>query len=207
VKGLRIAYVSRFHRTDHQADPPMAAAIDRAAKLLEAEGAIVEEADLPPLAEFANVNRTIICSEGFAIHEAWLSERPQDYADSTRRRLLPGAFIGAADYMQAQRRRRQLTDAVSALLATHDAILCASSMDTAAPIANQAEVERTYPRQARTPFNVSGHPALCLGVDLHPNGLPLAVQLVAGAFQEARLYRVAWALEQVSGFVTRRPSL
>jgi aspartyl-tRNA(Asn)/glutamyl-tRNA(Gln) amidotransferase subunit A len=207
VKGLRIAYVARFHRTDHQADPHMAAAIDRAARLLEAEGAIVEEADLPPLAEFANVNRTIICSEGFAIHEAWLRARPGDYADSTRRRLLPGAFIGAADYVQAQRRRRQLTDSVSALLSTHDAILCASSMDPAAPIANQAEVERTYPRQARTPFNVSGHPALCLGIDLHPNGLPLAVQLVAGAFQEARLYRVAWTLEQVSGFAGRRPPL
>jgi aspartyl-tRNA(Asn)/glutamyl-tRNA(Gln) amidotransferase subunit A len=207
VRGLRIAYVSRFHRTDHAADPHMAAAIDRAARLLEAAGAIVEDADLPPLAEFAAVNRTILCSEGFAIHEAWLRDRPADYADSTRRRLLPGAFLGAADYVQAQRRRRELTDAVSRLLETHDTILCASAMDTAAAIADRAEVERTYPRQARTPFNVSGHPAICLGVDLHPNGLPLAVQLVAGAFREALLYRVAWALEQAAGFAGRRPPL
>lgn len=207
VKGLRIAYVPRFHRTDHVADPHVAAALDRAARLLEAEGAIVEEADLPPLAEFASINRVIICGEGYAIHEAWLRERPEDYAESTRRRLLPGAFLGAADYIQAQRRRRQLTDAVSALLATHDAILCASSMDTPAPIADVAEIERTYPRQSRTPFNVTGHPALCLGVDLHPNGLPLAAQLVAGAFREARLYRIAWTLEQAAGFVGRRPPL
>jgi aspartyl-tRNA(Asn)/glutamyl-tRNA(Gln) amidotransferase subunit A len=207
VKGLRIAYVSRFHRTDHVADPYMAAAIDRAARLLEAEGAIIEQADLPALAEFAAVNRTIICSEGFAIHEAWLRDRPGDYADSTRRRLLPGAFLNAADYVQAQRRRRQLTDAVTAMFATFDAILCASSMDPAAPIEDRAEVERTYPRQARTPFNVSGHPAICVGVDLHPNGLPLAVQLVAGAFQEALLYRVAWTLEQAAGFAARRPPL
>jgi aspartyl-tRNA(Asn)/glutamyl-tRNA(Gln) amidotransferase subunit A len=207
VRGLRIAYVSRFHRTDHAAEAHMAAAIDRAAKLLEAEGAIIGEAELPPLAEFASVNRTIICSEGFAIHESWLRERPADYADSTRRRLLPGAFLNAADYVQAQRRRRELTDAVTALFATHDAILCASSMDPAAPIEDRAEVERTYPRQARTPFNVTGHPAICLGVDLHPSGLPLSVQLVADAFREALLYRVAWTLEQVADFAGRRPPL
>jgi aspartyl-tRNA(Asn)/glutamyl-tRNA(Gln) amidotransferase subunit A len=207
VRGLRIAYVTRFHRRDHVADPHMAAALDQAARHLEAAGAIVEEADLPPLAEFAAINRTILCAEAFAIHEAWLRARPQDYADSTRRRLLPGLFLSSADYIQAQRRRRHLTQAVTDLLASYDAILCASSMDPPAPIADRAEVERTYPRQARTPFNVTGHPAICLGTALHPNGLPLAVQLAAGAFKEALLYRVARVLEDASGFLARRPPL
>jgi aspartyl-tRNA(Asn)/glutamyl-tRNA(Gln) amidotransferase subunit A len=207
VKNLRIAYVARFHRQDHVADPHMAAALDRAARLLEAEGAVVEEADLPPLAEFANLNRTILCAEGYAIHEAWLRDRPADYADSTRRRLLPGAFLSSADYIQAQRRRRQVTEEVSRLLGDYDAILCASSMDPPAVIDDPEAIERTYPRQARTPFNVTGHPALCLGIELHPNGLPLAAQLVTGAFQEAKLYRIAWALEQAAGFAARRPAL
>jgi aspartyl-tRNA(Asn)/glutamyl-tRNA(Gln) amidotransferase subunit A len=207
VRGLAIAYVTQFHRRDHVADPHMAAALDRAARLLQDAGAIVTEAALPPLAEFAAVNRAILCSEAFAIHEAWLRDRPGDYADSTRRRLLPGAFLTAADYVQAQRHRRRLADAVAGLLARHDAILCASSMDPAAPIEDRAEVERTYPRQARTVFNVTGHPALCLGVGLHPNGLPLAVQLAAGPFAEALLYRIAWTLEQAAGFVAQRPPL
>lgn len=207
VKGLRIAYVAQFHRADHVADPHMAAAIDHAAHLLAQAGAIVDEVALPPLAEYANVNRTIICAEGFAIHEAHLRATPELYGDSARRRLLPGAFIGAADYVQAQRRRRQLTEAVDKVLATHDAILCASSMDPPARIDDPAEIERTYPRQARMPFNVTGHPALAMGVDLHPSGLPLAVQLVAGAFAEARLYRIAWMLEQAAGFTGRRPPL
>jgi aspartyl-tRNA(Asn)/glutamyl-tRNA(Gln) amidotransferase subunit A len=205
VRGLRIAYVTRFHRRDHVADPHVAAALDQAARTLEAEGAIVEEAELPPLARFAAINRAILCAEAFAIHEAWLRDRAHDYADSTRRRLLPGLFLSASDYVQAQRHRRILTQAVAALLDTHDAILCASSMDTPAPIEDRAEVERTYPRQARTPFNVTGHPAICLGVGLHPNGLPLAVQLAAGAFKEALLYRVAQVLEDASVFLARRP--
>lgn len=207
VKGLRVAYVQHFHTTDEPAEPHMAAAIERAAKLLEAAGAIVTPVTLPPLGEFGALNRTILLSEAFAIHEKWLQQRPGDYANSTRRRLLPGAFLTGPDYVQALRRRRQVTDAVHQVFATHDALLCASSMDPAAGISDTAEVERTYPRQARTPFNVTGHPALALGVDLHPNGLPLAVQLVAGYFQEARLFRVAHALEQAAGFVSRRPPL
>jgi aspartyl-tRNA(Asn)/glutamyl-tRNA(Gln) amidotransferase subunit A len=207
VKGLRIALVDHFHTTDEPAEPEMAAAIARAATLLSDAGAVVDTVTLPSLIEFGALNRTVLLSEAYAIHEQWLRQRPGDYAQSTRRRLLPGAFLSAPDYVQAQRRRRQVTDAVSRVFDTHDAILCASSMDPAAVIDDTAEVERTYPRQARTPFNLTGHPALALGIDLHTNGLPLAVQLVTAHFAEAMLYRVAWALEQAAGFVGRRPNL
>ena len=43
-----------------------------------------------------------------------------------------------------------------------DVLLCASSMDPASRIEDAAETSRTYPRQARTPFNVTGHPAVAM---------------------------------------------
>ena len=52
-----------------------------------------------------------------------------------------------------------------------DVLLCASSMDPACRIEDTAEVERTYPRQARTPFNVTGHPALAMMAGLSVGGL------------------------------------
>ena len=53
-----------------------------------------------------------------------------------------------------------------------------------------AETERTYPRQARTPFNVTGHPALAMMAGLSSGGLPLSVQFVGRYFGEATLFQV-----------------
>ena len=40
-----------------------------------------------PLAEYLAVNRTILTSEAFAIHEQWMRERPEDYGALARERL------------------------------------------------------------------------------------------------------------------------
>ena len=50
---------------------------------------------------------------------------------------------------------------------------------------------RTYPRQARTPFNVTGHPALAMMAGLSGNGLPLSVQFVGRYCDDATVLRVA----------------
>jgi hypothetical protein len=55
----------------------------------------------------------------------------------------------------------------------------ASAMDPPSRIDDPAEIERTYPRQARTPFNVTGHPALATMSGLSSSGLPLSVQFVS----------------------------
>jgi aspartyl-tRNA(Asn)/glutamyl-tRNA(Gln) amidotransferase subunit A len=166
------------------------------------------EVTLPPLGEFAAVNRAIMLPEAASVHEAWLRERPGDYAAVTRRRLLPGMFISGADYVQAQRRRRQLTAAVQATLAEVDLLLCASSMDPASLIDDEPEVERTYPRQARTPFNVTGHPAISIMCGISREaGLPLGMQLVGSSFSEALIFRAAAAYERAAPWREMMPQL
>ena len=56
-----------------------------------------------------------------------------------------------------------------------DVLLCASAMDPPSRLDDPVETERTYPRQARTPFNVTGHPALAMMAGLSSSGLPLSV--------------------------------
>ena len=68
----------------------------------------------------------------------------------------------AGDYVGAQRRRAELIAAVKDKLRDFDVLMCASSMDPASQIDDAAETARTYPRQARAPFNVTGHPALAM---------------------------------------------
>jgi len=119
---------------------------------------------------------------------------------------MPGAFIRAVDYQQAVRRKAQLATQTNELLKRYDLLLAASSMDPACRIDDPAEIERTYPRQARTPFNVTGHPALALGAGFHSNGLPLSFQIVGRPFDEVTIYRAAAAYEGAHDWHQRHPA-
>jgi aspartyl-tRNA(Asn)/glutamyl-tRNA(Gln) amidotransferase subunit A len=162
---------------------------------------------LPTLNEFAGINRVILCSEAWSIHAPWLRERPGDYGKLARRRLLPGAFMAAGDYVGAQRRRAQMIAAVEDVLRDVDVLLCASSMDPASRIEDAEETARTYSRQARTPFNVTGHPALAMMAGLAKNGLPVSVQFVGRYFDEATVLRVAAAYERATSWHRKHPPI
>ncbi|HEV8680663.1 MAG TPA: amidase, partial [Stellaceae bacterium] len=207
VRGLRIGFIRHFHETDLPADPEVAAGLENVARTLQSEGAEVRDVRLPTLGEFGAVNRVILQSEAWAIHGPWLREQPGDYGKLARRRLMPGAFIGAGDYVQAQRRRREMIAAVEDALREVDVLMCASAMDPPSRIEDAAETERTYPRQARTPFNVTGHPALAMMAGLSRSGLPLSVQFVGRYFAEATLFQVARAWERAAGTDDKHPPI
>ena len=199
VRDLRIGFVRHFHERDIAAHPEVAAGLESVARTLAGEGAVLREVSLPSLGEFAAVNRVILNAEAWSIHAPWLRERPGDYGMLGRQRLMAGAFLGAGDLLAAQRRRGEMMAAVDAALADVDVLLCASSMDPPSQIDDAAEVARTYPRQARAPFNTTGHPALAMLAGLSRDGLPLSVQFVGRNFAEATLFQVARAWERASG--------
>jgi len=207
VRGLRIGFVRHFHETDLPASSEVAAGLENVAGTLKSLGAEIRDIRLPTLGEFAAVNRIILQSEAWAIHAPWLRERPGDYGRLARRRLLPGAFIAAGDYVQANRRRLEMIAAVEAALREVDVIMCASAMDPPSRIEDAEETERTYPRQARTPFNVTGHPALAMMAGLSSAGLPLSVQFVGRYFDEATVYQVARAWERAAATDTAHPPI
>src|SRR6516225_5953037 len=205
VRGLRIGFIRHFHETDTPADPEVGAALEHVAGTLHRLGAEIRNVRVPSLEEFAAVNRVILQSEAWAIHGAWLRERPGDYGRLARRRLLPGAFLSAGDYVQAARRRLEMIAAVEAALREVDVLLCASAMDPPSRIEDAAETERSYPRQTRTPFNVTGHPALAMMAGISTGGLPLSVQFVGRCFAEATLFRVAREWERAAGTGEKHP--
>jgi aspartyl-tRNA(Asn)/glutamyl-tRNA(Gln) amidotransferase subunit A len=207
VKGLKIGLIRHFYTRDQDADREMAKSVDAAAALLAELGAEVREIEVDPLPVFAACNRTILLSEAYAVHERWLQERPQDYGDRARARILGGAFIRAADYINATRQRRRLTDRFNAALADLDVAVTASSMDPASRIDDDAAIDATYPRQARAPFNVTGSPAISVPTGFSAAGLPLGMQIVGKPFQEALVYRVARAYEAAADWSVRRPPL
>ncbi|MGD9943392.1 MAG: amidase [Burkholderiaceae bacterium] len=206
ARGLRIGFVRHFHERDMIAAPEMAAALDEAARALAAEGAVVQDVELPPLQDFAAVQRVISGSEIWSVHGRWLRDRPQDYAANSRRKLMPGAFYSAADLMDAQRLRPRFMRAVDAALQEVDVLLCANSMETACAMDDVAELLRTHPRQARAPFNLTGHPALVMMSGVSGRGLPLSLQFVGRAFDEPTVLRAGAAYERATRWASLRPA-
>jgi aspartyl-tRNA(Asn)/glutamyl-tRNA(Gln) amidotransferase subunit A len=207
VRGLRIGVIRHFYTRDMQGEAEMVAGIEDAVKVLADLGAEVRETRTAALGDYIACNRTILASEAYAVHEKWLRERPEDYGSLTRERLLSGAFVRAADYINATRVRAKLAKAFHALFSEIDVAVTASAMDPACRIDDPAEIDRTYGRQARAPFNVTGSPALAVPVGFSKSGLPLGMQIIGKPFGEAMVYRVAHAYEQATKWVERHPAL
>jgi aspartyl-tRNA(Asn)/glutamyl-tRNA(Gln) amidotransferase subunit A len=78
-------------------------------------------------------------------------------------------------------------------------------MDPAVRFDDAAALARVYPRQARSPFNLTGHPALAVMSGLSRSSLPLSLQLVGRAFDEVTLLRVGACYERATNWTTYRP--
>jgi len=207
VSGLRIGVIRHFFDGDLHADAEMKCGIENALDVLRGLGAKVRDIALTPLGDYAAANRIILLSEAFAIHETWFRERPQDYGSSTRRRIGGGAFIRAADYVNATRVKARLACEFADTMRDIDVAITASSMDLPARLDDPEALEHGYGRQARPPFNLIGAPALAVPTGFSSSGLPLSMQIVAKNFDEAMIYRVAHAYEQAAGWTARRPKL
>ncbi|TNB49412.1 amidase [Martelella lutilitoris] len=207
LTGLKIGYIRQFHTEDLVAPDGTAQLIDGAAATLAELAAEVEDVRLPPLSSFFAVNRILLSAEGFAVHADHLRTRHEDYGRLTRRALLAGAFLTAEDYVRAQKQRKRLVEAVNDAFSRYDILVSASSMEAAARLDDPAETARTYTRQARTPFSVTGHPALSVMAGLSDDGLPIGVQFAGRAFEEPKLIAVARAFEAARGLPMTPPAL
>ena len=207
VRGMRVGVLRDFYTHDIEAHAEVRQGIEDALQVLASAGAEVIELKVRPLREYIECNRVLLTSEAFAVHEQWLKERPQDYGSFARERLSVGAFLRAVDYVQACRTKRQLCAEFNQLFADVDVLVTASSMDLTCRIDDPAEVTRTYQRQARAPFNLTGLPAVSVPVGFDSAGMPLAMQIAGPAFQEARIYQAAFAYEQATSWHKQQPNL
>jgi aspartyl-tRNA(Asn)/glutamyl-tRNA(Gln) amidotransferase subunit A len=117
-----------------------------------------------------------------------------------------GAFLSAADYIEAVRMRRELCAAMAEAMAGVDVIVSANSTGPA-PRIDALPTFGTVERASYTgPFNLTGSPALSVPIGFE-NELPLAFQIVGKPFDEAGVLRVGHAFEQATDFHRRRPPI
>jgi aspartyl-tRNA(Asn)/glutamyl-tRNA(Gln) amidotransferase subunit A len=199
LKGLRIGLIEHFYNEDAAADADQVRAIEQAVTVLRELGANVKTIRLSPLSLWTDCNRTIHQAESYAIHERDVQERPEDYAELTRKRLLPGAFVSAAKYIRAQQLRAALCREFTEAMRDLDAVVTLSSLWLPCRIEDPDAIARTYDQQCRLVFNVTGTPAISVPTGRTADGIPLAMQIAGRAFDEPTVYRVARAYCEAAG--------
>jgi aspartyl-tRNA(Asn)/glutamyl-tRNA(Gln) amidotransferase subunit A len=117
-----------------------------------------------------------------------------------------GEFIPATHYLTAQRARALLRNRMANLFAAHrlDALLSPTMPVTTVPIPDLFVERSDYPGESPIlsmihhtfSANLTGQPALSAPCGLASNNLPIGYQLLGRPFDEATLFRVAYAYER-----------
>jgi len=196
LKGRRIAVVRKFFMEDGDAE--VTAAIEAALPVLEDQGALIEEIELPHIEDaFKAGTLTIVC-EGVTYHADHLKTRPNAFSPQCRADLELGRLYKATDYIQAQRLRRHLMDAVAEIMAPIDALVMPTSPITATPAEGDPLGHPVYRVRNTIPFNFLSLPALSIPAGFSSQGLPIGLQIVGKAFDEAGILKIAHAYEQAT---------
>jgi aspartyl-tRNA(Asn)/glutamyl-tRNA(Gln) amidotransferase subunit A len=214
LDGMRIGVIRHWHERDAVAgfgagnEPSAAyvAAFDAGCRTLERLGARLVDLRVPPLLDYADANRVILLAEAYALHETDFQKRPELFGRHCFARLALGAFLSAADYVEAVRRRRELCEATASALAGVDLIVSANATGPA-PRIDQVGTYATFERPSYTaPYNLTGLPALSVPIGFE-NDLPLAFQIAGKPFGEAAVLHAGFAFEQASGIFERQPPI
>lgn len=213
LDGIRIAVVRDFTLSGLQQG--VRRAIEAAIEELEAGGAQLREVSLEGLEPSISALMTVDVAEPSAYHAAWLRERPGDYGDDVRALLEAGELYLATHYIQAQRYRTVLRDQFADVLRDVDAILTPTVPFTAPPVGatdvtldsgEELDIISAVMRYNALPPLV-GMPALSVPCGFSDDGLPVGMQLIGGAFDEATLFRVGHGYQQATDWHLRAPPL
>lgn len=209
VRGLRIGIEEREWR-DASAD--VARVGQEALRALSREGAILVDVSMP-LAQFAaQIGYLTIGPESLAQnHGAWMEQR-ELISDDLRLSFALLSGISAVEQLDAQRLRAGLRREVAAVLRGVDVLALPMTASTA-PGYSEAEEGRSYSdplalnAMCRFAFlaNLTGLPAGTAPVGVDVDGLPIGLQIIGDAWDEAAVLAVLAHLERAEIARLRRP--
>lgn len=188
-------------------DSDARAAVARVAQALEArEEHVFPEAELARSAAFI-----ISASEGGNHYLPALRREPARFEPNSRERLLAGAMIPSAWYLQAQRFRRHAREAIKSLF-HHVDVLIAPATPCSATLIGQPTMTingemlpvRASMGMLTQPISFLGLPVVTVPLRTASNR-PIGVQLIAAPFNELACLRAARALEH-AGISEARPA-
>ena len=230
VKGMKIGIPTDFF--GEGLDKEVAAAIDAAAKQLEAMGATVEKFDMP-IVKYAIPAYYIIASAEASsnlsrydgIKYGYRTENPADLLDlytktrsegfgmEVKRRIMLGCFVLSSGYYDAYYRKALQAKALikaafDRAFEQYDLILGPVAPTTALKIGeNLSDPLKMYLGDIYTVMiNLAGLPAASVPCGFDSKGMPVGMHLIGHYFDEAKILGAAHAYQQITDWHTRRPA-
>lgn len=157
----------------------------------EAVAADLPEIEFPERRALFELAEIIQRAEATAFHRPWMRRCPERYSPDVLDRLRSGLDVTAVDYLAACEERVRARTASRRALRDLDAILVPATA-CVAPAIDADEVREPLIRFTR-PFNLTGQPVVSLPAPV--TGLPVGIQVVGRAGEDARTVGVAHALE------------
>lgn len=231
VAGMKIAVVKEgFGHENSESD--VDAANRAAAETFAKMGATVTEVSIPmhllggalwtPIG-VDGLTQTMMWGDGYGhsrqdlyvtslmdYHHRW-RDRADQLSDTTKLLTMLGTYIrkhyGLRYYGKAVNLSRKLAAAYDKVLAECDLLLMPTLPLKATPLPGpdaprEEYIQRAFEMLANTsPFDITHHPAMSIPCGMG-DGLPIGMQLVGKRYDEATIYKAAYAFEQAADWKT-----
>lgn len=220
IKGLKIGIPAEYR--PEGLNEEIAAYWDKGIELLKARGAEIVNISLPhtkyalatyyiiaPAEASSNLARYDGLRFGLRVpgehlDNMYINSRTEGFGKEVKRRIMIGTYVLSAGYydayyLKAQKVRRLIRQDFLNAFEKCDVILTPTAPTAAFPIGDKSMVENPINMWLNDVFTVSvnlaGLPAMSLPIGLSKEGLPLGLQLIGKAFDEATVFKAAGALE------------
>ncbi|MEG7639407.1 Asp-tRNA(Asn)/Glu-tRNA(Gln) amidotransferase subunit GatA [Enterococcus casseliflavus] len=228
IKGMKVALPKEYLGEGIQAG--VREAILKAADTFRALGATVEEVSLPHSKYGVAVYYIIASSEassnlqrfdgiryGFRsenvsnLEDVYVNSRSEGFGEEVKRRIMLGTFSLSAGYYDAYFKkagqvRTLIKQDFDKVFSQYDLIIGPASPTVAFGIGENINDPITmYLNDILTiPVNLAGLPGMSLPAGFS-EGLPVGLQIIGKHFDEATMYKAAYAFEQATDFHTKKP--
>jgi aspartyl-tRNA(Asn)/glutamyl-tRNA(Gln) amidotransferase subunit A len=230
IEGLRLGVPAEYFMDGM--DPEVEQAVRTAIATLEKLGARTEPVSLPHteyglaayyviapaeassnLARYDGVKYGLRAPGARDLIDMYSKTRAAGFGAEVKRRVMLGTYVLSAGYYdayygQAQKVRTLVRRDFEQAFARVDLIVAPTTPGVAFKMGEREDPLQMYLNDIFTiPVNLAGLPGVSIPGGFTQAGLPIGLQLIAPAFDEATLLRVAHAYQTVTDWHTRRPAL
>jgi aspartyl-tRNA(Asn)/glutamyl-tRNA(Gln) amidotransferase subunit A len=230
IEGLRLGVPAEYFIEGM--DPEVERAVRTAITTLESLGARTEAVSLPyteyglaayyiiapaeassNLARYDGVKYGLRVSGARDLIDMYSKTRAAGFGTEVKRRVMLGTYALSAGYYdayygQAQKVRTLVRRDFQQAFERVDLIVAPTTPGVAFKMGEKEDPIQMYLNDILTiPVNLAGLPGLSIPGGFTQTGLPIGLQLIGRAFDEALLLRAAHAYQQVTTWHTRKPPL
>ncbi|GAC1403229.1 MAG: Asp-tRNA(Asn)/Glu-tRNA(Gln) amidotransferase subunit GatA [Chloroflexota bacterium] len=208
VRGMKLGIIKNY--TYRDIDPDVAKALETAMRTLEAQGAKIIEVDIPYLSkplEFSSLFTILLYEFNQILGDQYRAEKDKSlFGSIVHSDIAKGEKILSVTYQRALADRAQQVREFKDGFKYADALIT-PGMPTVAPVLATSGEAYNRGRQFTLPISWAGLPTVSAPCGFSADGMPIGMQIIGNAMQEALLLQIASAYETATPFHERQAPL